>query len=237
MKRKLILGLKVDINFKSNSSIGGIGFALIEQDNDLYINEGFDSAKFTKKKVDFSVSECGGFLKSRYCTYKIFHTNSYQESKDLFLEKHRKYGNIFGASSKNHRLCILGCKTITQDMIELSRRDAMKTIEWYQFTILNNFKNKQLRDKSVIDAYKNNIATKKICNLYNIGEATLFRILKQHGIPLKGAKFNELVRDKVVKMYLDPLNTINDIMEACGINSEQTIYRILHEKNIKLRNN
>lgn len=93
----------------------------------------------------------------------------------------------------------------------------------------------QREEQLVCQQYAERWTIRKIAAYASMSQTTVMAILKRNGIELRGRK--TITDDKellVVQMYLDGY-TIKDIITKSGVKSEQTIYRILRDKNIKLK--
>lgn len=92
------------------------------------------------------------------------------------------------------------------------------------------------RDEKVCTLYNAGASIPEIIKETNVPESTIFRILKKNNVQLRDGRSTSKQReDKVITLYESNTNTIKGIMSETGIKSEQTIYRILKERNIPLR--
>lgn len=90
-------------------------------------------------------------------------------------------------------------------------------------------------ERLVCQQYTDRWTIRKIAAYASLSQATVMAILKRNNIELRGRK--TITDDKemlVVNMYLDGC-TIAEIISVSGVKSEQTIYRILRDKEIKLK--
>lgn len=92
------------------------------------------------------------------------------------------------------------------------------------------------RNETIVALYTTGETVKQIMIQAEVGEATIFSVLKKAGIELKANKhFTEAAISHAMELYKDPANTIRHILTTTGIRSEQTLYRYLTERNIPRR--
>jgi hypothetical protein len=93
------------------------------------------------------------------------------------------------------------------------------------------------KEKLVCIQYKQGWAVRRIAEYVSISQTTVMSILKRHDVPLRGGRHhNDDKVNEVVSLYLKG-DSIKDILEKTAVRSEQTVYRILREKEVKMRKN
>lgn len=90
-------------------------------------------------------------------------------------------------------------------------------------------------ERLICQQYVDRWTVRKIATHNNVSQATVMAVLRRNNIEFRGRKtISPEQESNVVQMYLDGI-TIKDIITKSGVKSEQTIYRILKDKNIKLK--
>ena len=90
-------------------------------------------------------------------------------------------------------------------------------------------------ERLICQQYIGRWTVRKISAYANVSQTTIMAVLRRNGIELRGRK--TITNDqeaRVAQMYSDGC-TIAEIISVSGVKSEQTIYRILRDKKIKLK--
>ena len=92
------------------------------------------------------------------------------------------------------------------------------------------------RNEDILSLYSKGTALRNMAELLEVSQATIFRVLADNDIELKGNRhFNNDTVLRAVELYNQPENSIKYILSQTGIKSEQTLYRYLSEQNVPLR--
>jgi len=90
-------------------------------------------------------------------------------------------------------------------------------------------------EQLICKQYTDRWPLRKIAAYASISQTTVMAVLRRNNIEFRGRKtISPEQESNVVRMYLDGY-TIKDIISSSGVRSEQTIYRILRDKDIKLK--
>lgn len=109
------------------------------------------------------------------------------------------------------------------------------------YTITNNLTILNKSNISDIEKmyYKENLSVKDIANKFNIHEVTLYKFMRNNGIPTKKKKTNyiltDLDKEKIIFLYSQMELSVTDIANKIGT-SRSIILKFLINKKIKLRN-
>lgn len=92
----------------------------------------------------------------------------------------------------------------------------------------------------ILKLYKDGDTIKNIASELLCSESTIRRVIRDSDTPIRvssrPAVYTDSAKEKVVELYTEGLSIL-DIIEATQIRSEQTIYRILKEKDVTRRRN
>ena len=94
------------------------------------------------------------------------------------------------------------------------------------------------REKQLVcDLYAKRMPLRKLASYANLSQTTCLKILRENGVAMRnGRTITKEQEDDVIRLYYDGLSIL-DIIEKTGVKSEQTIYRIFRDHNVKRRRN
>ncbi|WP_116787614.1 hypothetical protein [Flavobacterium psychrotrophum] len=131
MKKK-VLGLILAGSGGQKFPEAQIGWAIREYDtaNDVsYIVPEY--IRFSGK-TEYEIKDDFIYSRKDNVKYSLFHTKDIEEAEKMFMKLSDKFGNIYGAVSKDGKHLIVANRLCTDLTEDETQSEAIKVMDWYQ---------------------------------------------------------------------------------------------------------